>query len=105
MIQPEIVEFDGASINVQNVLRPSYRNVGPVSNSWSRTAFEVPDGYTAPRIVDEWLRDNCKGRWTSVHFHNPRNKGHGHTMVVRFEDRNDALLFKLRDGHKSWETK
>jgi murein tripeptide amidase MpaA len=105
MIQPNIVEFEGASVNVQSVLRPAYRSVGPVSSSWVRASFEVPDGYTAPRHVDEWLRENCKANWTSVHFHNPRNKDHRHTMVVRFEDRNDALLFKLRDGHKAWEGK
>lgn len=103
---PETVEFDGLSLPVSAVLRAKGNSKGPVPSSWQRVAFPIPDGYTSARAVEEWLGQHCPNRWASYHYNNPKQKITGdRIMVVRFEDKNDALLFKLRGGHQAWEQK
>lgn len=105
MERPDIIEFDGLTTSASDMLRTSRRAVGPIAKEWSRTNFRIPDGYTAPRHVEEWLEANCAGEWTTFHYSDPKSKDYSQVMVVRFAERNDALFFKLRDGHRSWEGK
>jgi hypothetical protein len=105
MQRPDTIEFEGLTVQASDMLRTSRRPVGPIDRSWSRTSFEIPDAYSAPRHVEEWLETNCTGVWTTFHFTNPKSKDYSQIMVVRFADLNDALFFKLRDGHRAWEGK
>jgi len=78
-------------------------HAGPMNLTWIRTQFSIPDGYDAPRKVEQWLEQNAANRWATYSYQSPKGKAHDFVMVVRFEDRNDALMFKLRGGHQAWE--
>ena len=52
----------------------------------------------------QWMKDNTPGKWQAYSYSNPKGKAQDYIMVVRFMDKNDALMFKLRGGHQSWET-
>lgn len=105
MQRPEFVEFEGITVSAPALLRSQRKQVGPITKSWSRTSFPLPDAYNAPKHVEAWLEENCKGNWSTFNYGNPKAKDYSQIMVVRFEDLNDALFFKLRDGHRSWEGK
>lgn len=103
---PSTVEFEGLSLPVSDVIRAKGNSTGPVPSTWQRVSFPVPDGYTCARAVEEWLAQNCPNKWAAYHYNNPKQKASAdRIMVVRFEDKNDALLFKLRGGHQAWEQK
>jgi hypothetical protein len=55
------------------------------------------------KAVREWLVSNCGGDWREHHFSDPRSKNNELTMIVKFENRDDALMFKLRGGHQAWQ--
>lgn len=76
---------------------------GPMNLAWTRVQFTVPDGWQAPQAVQQWLRENTPGKWQAYSYSNPKGKAQDYIMVVRFKDKNDALMFKLRGGHQSWE--
>ena len=101
MEKPTSLTFDGLDVSL-NIL--DERSSGPMDLAWIRTQFNIPDQYDAPKAVHDWLTFNCHGEWSSYYYTAPKFKSGEGIMVVRFKDRNDALMFKLRDGHKAWET-
>lgn len=77
---------------------------GHIANrtSWTRTVFNVPTSRDAVHQVYEWLAYNCQGQYSAYKFHDTTSYTE-YKMVVRFENKNDAILFKLQDGHRAWE--
>ena len=71
--------------------------------SWTRVQFPIPDGWEGSKKIQEWLEENCPGRWSTYSYQNPKSKSGENIMVIRFENKNDALMFKLKDGHKAWQ--
>jgi hypothetical protein len=102
MKQPEVIRFTDLEVSTRELLRLNQQ--GPMNLSWTRVQFIVPDSWDAVKKVQEWLKENCPGEWSSYNFQHPKSKKSGeYTMVVRFEDNNDALMFKLRGGHQAWQ--
>lgn len=101
MEKPTSVKFTDFEIPVGSLFRAS--KYGPMSTSWVRTQFSIPDVFEAPKSIESWLRENCPGEWASYHYTSPKGKGGECVMVVRFADKNDALMFKLRGGHQAFE--
>jgi hypothetical protein len=101
MEKPASLKFTDFEIPTEALFRKSH--LGPMNLDWVRTQFVVPDAYDAPRKVEQWLNENCPGRWATYNYQSPRGKTNDHVMVVRFEDKNDALMFKLRGGHQAYE--
>lgn len=101
MEKPVNISFTDFEIPVEVLFRKTSQ--GPMNLSWTRTQFAVPDGYEAPKAVETWLVENCPGRWATYSYQSPKGKGGDYIMVVRFEDKNDALMFKLRGGHQAYE--
>lgn len=100
---PLDVVFDGLEVPVQDIISGQGKR-RPIPANWQRVQFPIPDGYTSAKAVEEWLTNNCPNDWTSYHYNNPKNKNSNERiMIVRFQDKNDALLFKLRGGHQAWE--
>lgn len=72
--------------------------------NWTRVQFNIPDSWESIKKVQDWLRENNPGQWASYCYQHPKSrKTNDHTMVVRFQDKNDALMFKLRGGHQAWQ--
>lgn len=103
MDKPTSITFTDFEVPLDTILRHSQQ--GPMDLRWTRTQFTIPDGYDAPRAVEAWLVENCPGRWQTYHYHSPKGRDDGYSMVVRFEDKNDALMFKLRGGHQAWDAR
>ena len=103
MEKPVSLSFTDLDLPIEHLFKhvPS----GPMSPTWTRVQFTLPDPYDSVKIVEDWLKQNCPGSWTFYTYSNPGNKKHDFIMVIRFEDKNDAILFKLRGGHQSWESK
>lgn len=102
MIPPISIKFDDIEIPTSSITR-TLSNKAPCPASWLRVQFPIPDPWDAPTKVEEWLNENCPNGWRSYHYQNPKNQSSEHIMVVRFEDKNDAIFFKLRGGHQAWE--
>jgi hypothetical protein len=103
MEKPTNLTFTDFEVQTDKLFRRSLS--GPMKKSWTRTQFQLPDTFEAAKEVENWLMENTPGKWAYYTYKNPKGKADGHIMVVRFEDKNDALMFKLRGGHQAWETK
>jgi len=71
--------------------------------SWTRVLFTIPNGWDASEAIKDWMASNTPGEWQAYTYQNPKGKSNDYIMVVRFQDKNDALMFKLRGGHQAWE--
>ena len=101
MEQPTSLSFSGLEVPISNIMPNQF---GPMNPNWTRVQFAVNDQWEGPKKVQDWLKENCPNRWSSYHHLNPKSKTEDIViMVVRFEDKNDALLFKLRGGHQAWQ--
>lgn len=99
MEQPKTIKFSGLEINTKELdQRP---NRGPMDRTWVRVQFTIPECYEAPDKVREWLVQNVLHHWSLYVYSDPTDMSY--KMVIRFSDRNDALMFKLKGGHQIWE--
>ena len=74
---------------------------GLTPTSWTRVEFTIPTSYDALSSVQTWLQDNSANPW-SIYDYSSKDRSQ-RTVVVRFKDKNDALMFKLRGGHQCWQ--
>lgn len=102
MQKPISIKFHELDVDVAS-LRLDPPNKGAMPLEWTRVTFPVPDPWEAPQSVEKWLTENCAGRWRSYNYQNPKSKDSSRIMVVCFNDKNDALFFKLKGGHQAWE--
>ena len=103
MIPPSQLRFDGFTMNT-NDLEISSNDHAMCPSAWLRVHFQIPDSWNAPEKVTAWLEKNCKHKWRTYHYYNPKKKDENYIMVVRFENKDDALLFKLMGGHQAWQS-
>ena len=110
MQPPKEIKFTNFVMNEHDLKRVSTAGITtPVTPEWSRVHFTVPTSRDAVTAVYDWLEQNCSGMWSSYKYYESNGTG-GHSfsseyrMIVSFESVDDALLFKLRDGHLAWET-
>jgi hypothetical protein len=101
MDHPKELNFTDLDVPVASLLRRGQQ--GPMHRSWTRVQFEVPDAHEASKAVEAWLTGNCSSGWETYQYQSPRGKNSEHIMVVKFENRDEALMFKLRGGHQAWE--
>lgn len=101
MEKPTNLSFTDFEVPVDSLFRRAQQ--GPMNLAWTRTQFAVPDSYEAPKAVELWLTENTPGKWATYSYQSPKGKSSDFIMVVRFEDKNDALMFKLRGGHQAFE--
>lgn len=101
MNRPEVLKFTDYEVNIKAVLGSAPQSLAPAN--WTRVKFNLPGTQEAPKAVCSWMVTNCTGDWRQHNFPDPRSKSGERTMVVKFESRDDALLFKLRGGHQAWQ--
>ncbi|MNK39728.1 hypothetical protein D3C87_583480 [compost metagenome] len=105
MRKPDTVKFTGLTLSASDLKEASNAGVKEVVGSdWKRVHFSVPTARDAIQHVFDWLKANCQGQYTAYKYHDSSSYTE-YKMVVRFEDKNDAIIFKLQDGHKAWEHK
>lgn len=100
---PESLTFTDYEVPTAAIFKQRQES-SPMNRAWTRVQFAVPDSWEASRRVVDWLNENCPNRYCFYCYQNPRGSGPDYIMVVRFEDKNDALIFKLRGGHQAWES-
>lgn len=101
MNTPDSISFTDLEVQTSSLFRRSLS--GPTNLQWTRVRFTIPNGYDAPQAVSDWLADNTPGRFDVWFYQDPKSRDGEYRMVVNFEDKNDALMFKLRGGHQAWE--
>lgn len=101
MKTPTTIKFTDLEISPQD-LTGGVKHQGIIPSSWTRVQFTVPNDWQKLEQVSKWLTDNAGDDWATYNFH-ADNKAQERTMVVKFKDKNDALLFKLRGGHQCWQ--
>lgn len=74
---------------------------------WSRVIFQIPDVFNSFKAVNKWLDENTTDKYISYHFSKNETvdswPSYESFMVVKFKSRDDAMTFKLEDGHKAYE--
>lgn len=101
----KIVEFSGLTLNLGELFNKTRKVDGPTPRSWTRVTVILPDAYHSAKQIEDWIVANLTGRWSSYTFQRRAldKKNHDSAMVIRFEDNNDALMFKLMGGHQAHE--
>ncbi len=104
MQKPEQIRFTGLTLKPGPTLNKMIHqgSFNMISSDWARLTFTVPTAKDSIQHVYDWLNTNCNGQYTAYRFHD-RDSYSEYQMVVRFEDKNDAIMFKLQDGHRAWE--
>ena len=71
----------------------------PIPFNWSRIIVDVPNGNSSfvHSKIKSWILENCEDKFSMIYY--PLLN----IIVIGFKDDNDAILFKLKDGHKSYE--
>ena len=101
MNRPNVLKFTDYDVNIKALTWQGPQSLPP--NTWTRIKFNLPGQQEATKAVCEWLVANCAGDWRQHSFPDPKSRSGERTMVVKFEVRDDALLFKLRGGHQAWQ--
>ena len=100
---PEKVTFTNLVIEGDELSKMSTAGIAkPIDTSNARIHFQIPNNSKSIDAVTNWLFSNINGGFSHYKFNNPNDYQHI-TMVVRFEDSKDAIMFKLQDGHRAWE--
>jgi hypothetical protein len=103
MLRPTSINFTGVTMSNRDLESISNAGVSKiVLPDWARVAFSIPTNRNAIESVLTWLTQNCTGQFTIHKFHNLKTYTE-YKCVIRFELPNDALIFKLSDGHRAWE--
>jgi hypothetical protein len=76
---------------------------GPTDDTWARTQFDVTEVHGSVPKTSEWILRELTPNFTIYSFQNANTTTRRYTIVVRFKELNDAIMFKLRDGHRAWE--
>ena len=95
------VEFTGLTIeNIQNLIEQR-QIITAIPPDWIRIRFEVPYNEYKEIKINDWIRRNIEKKWAlySISF-----KFDIKTVVVAFEDSNDAVMFKMKNGETVWKT-
>lgn len=103
MLPPKTVDLGDGPIDVKSLKVVSRRHYAPCPRNWSRVQFQIPVDYEALPRIKEWLEANGAGKYYTYHYIHPRSHTQPQAVVVLFESRNDALMFKLKDGFKAWQ--
>lgn len=103
MKSPSTIKFSDIEIKPLPVNSPGeapYMSLIP--KSWTRIQFDIPSNTHYVGKIYDWIRTNSGDCW-SGYYYSPGDK-ETFTVVIKFKDRNDALMFKLRDGFQAWKT-
>jgi len=88
---------------------PEKRVDGPWPSEWTRIVVKISNrdsaAYLKPKKVYAWITKKIHGRWGAYEY--LVNEGSVEEMeyrvVLYFEHRNEALLFRLLGGDRAWE--
>lgn len=94
------VSFSGLELPAAQLMQSHRMHGQPVRKGWTRVQFVLPDRFDGAVRVLDWLSENCSARYSSYSYQDTQPKSAGFIMVVNFENRNDALMFKLTDGFR-----
>lgn len=98
------LDFTDHTVYTSQILKKTRKVTGPVNTSWTRVKVVIPDAYSGKK-VEEWVEEHLTGPWFCYQYHNRAfdKKANGFTMIFRFKDKNDALMFKLQGGHQAYQ--
>jgi hypothetical protein len=105
MWPPKAVDLGDGLVEVSTLKKTSKRVFFPIPHEWTRVQFSIPPSQDAIRNIKDWLDEKNKGRYSIYKYTSPQKQQNMDRIVINFELRNDALMFKLKDGFQSWAKK
>lgn len=109
-----MIHFHEMQVPAEEVTKPFGNKVSHHwGRDWTRIEFSIPETFSVPKVIEEWIENNLDGgRYgyfcTIDRSPNTNGRSRGplaYKMVIGFEFENDALMFKLLDGHLSFENR
>lgn len=100
MKKPQTIKFTDLEISPLDL--QGLGRQGIIPSSWARVQFPIPNDWSKLEKVSKWLTENTSDDWGTYNFY-ADSKAQERIMVVKFKDKNDALMFKLRGGHQCWQ--
>lgn len=100
------VSFSGFNIKPTDIADIKFEGTGHKSMSaWARLVLPMPkqknmfDTRNDPvDLISKWIENNCQGMFFISKFWLPGNNyEHQYFLTLRFENTQDAVLFKLQD--------
>lgn len=103
----ETVDFNGLKIRPLELVKPRWRRVESWwPKSWTRIEFQVANVWTSADQIEAWIETNLPdgGNYGIIIINDPDQKeasgwDNKYNAAVGFALENDALMFKLLDGH------
>jgi hypothetical protein len=97
----DTVEFTDYTVKGMDIAFSSgkrWQGVWP--RHWQRVMITVPRMMDAQNKIFDWLEQNNRGRYGVYQI---TGDGRDAKLRIAFENGNDALMFKLRGGHKAYD--
>jgi hypothetical protein len=88
---PQSIQYTGLSLNPREMIWSRVVE-GPYPAHWARIVVRV-EGFNQ-RPLTQWTLENTNGRFGLIQQF-PK-------IVLYFEDTNDAILFRLKDGQEAY---
>ena len=103
-----MIKFHDLTVNASDLISPSGRRVAHQwGRSWTRIEVAIPDMWESPGKISAWIEQNLSGGRFGLFYtedkDRPTNPSHtwdrNYKLIIGFEVEDDALMFKLLDGH------
>lgn len=105
-----MVKFFDLEVDPTNLVKPHGRRAKHAwGKHWTRIQVEIPEQHTAPGKIAAWIEENLSGGLYGLFYKEDKNNPSesqwekNYILIIGFEDENDAIMFKLLDGHKAYE--
>jgi hypothetical protein len=90
-----VIKFTGLEIPADAFERVRRK---PAHQDWHRIEFQLDEDITV-QSIRSWLLDTYDMGWQMYEYNHPDT--HHTIVIIRFQDRNHALMFKLQNGMRA----
>ena len=110
-----MIKFHELEVDAKDLIKPKGRRVHHCwGRNWTRIEMLIPDTWDSPTKIADWIDSNLSnGRYGFFYMKDKcRNNNDNdlafhwndaQVLVIGFENEDDALMFKLLDGHLAHE--
>ncbi|NJO62900.1 MAG: hypothetical protein HC836_33165 [Richelia sp. RM2_1_2] len=101
-----MINFNGVEISAEELVNLEYKRVKHCwPRTWTRIEIPIEDQWSAADDISNWIDHNIQGGKYGIiicedqTYKSRKEFDKKHIAVLGFEFENDALMFKLLDGH------
>lgn len=101
-----MIKFHDLTVKASDLINPGGRRVTHQwGKSWTRIEVSVSDMWESPGKIANWIEHNLSGGRYGLFYTEDRDRpaerswDRNYKLIIGFEVEDDALMFKLLDGH------